>query len=140
MAWIPPKTDWKATDGFDLYTDYFRIKNNILWLQHLISEEHAPFPIMEMQDYGIDDIGFADFYNNVERNIDILADAGFRNPKIPPTKTWVANKAIWTHADLNRIEWSLLIIYNDILNTWANRPVLSMVLGVNQYIAPKISV
>jgi hypothetical protein len=138
MAWIPPKTNWKAADSFDLYTDYFRIKNNILWLQELISEEHKPFAVIEMRDYGIDGVGFADFYNNIERNIDILANAGFRDPKIPPTKTWAGNRAIWNYADLNRIEGALLIMHNDLLSARINRPLLSMTLGINQYIEPKI--
>jgi len=131
MAWIPPKTDWEAEDSFDLYTDYFRIKNNILWLQKLIGQEYRPFGIIPMADY--------DFYNNVERNIDALADAGFRDPRIPPTRTWKANEPVWNHADLNRIERSLFIMYDNIMKARANRPVLSMVLGVNRYVEPKIT-
>ncbi|HBU11468.1 MAG TPA: hypothetical protein DEB31_01660 [Clostridiales bacterium] len=136
--WTHPKTDWKFDDDFDLYTDYFRIKNNILWLQKLIGEEYRPFALIPMNDYGVDGIGFADFYNNIERNIDILADAGFRNSKIQPTRTWNANRAIWNFSDLNRIEGALLILHNDLMSARANRPVLSMTLGVNQYIEPKI--
>lgn len=138
MAWIPPKTDWKSTDSFDLYSDYFRIKNNILWLQKLISQMYRPFEIIVMEDYGVEDIGFADFYNNIERNIDILADAGFRNPNIQPTKVWRDNQAIWNFADLNRIEGALDIMYKDIIFGRSARPMLAMALGVNQYIEPKI--
>ncbi len=61
--WTHPKTDWKFDDDFDLYDDYFRIKNNILWLQKLIGEEYRPFALIPMNDYGVDGIGFADFFN-----------------------------------------------------------------------------
>ncbi len=136
--WIPPKTDWKSDDDFYLYDDYFRIKNNILWLQKLTGEEYRPFALIPMNDYGVEGIGFADFFNNIERNVDILADAGFRNPKIQPARTWTANRAVWNFSDLNRIEGSLLIMYNDLMSARANRPMLSMALGVNQYLEPKI--
>jgi len=109
--WITPKTDWKATDSFDLYTDYFRIKNNMLEVKKLVMGLYGDPNMIPLDDYGIADVGFADFYNNVERNIDRLADAGYRSPDIPPTKTWRDNYPVWTYLDLNRIERSLALMY-----------------------------
>ena len=130
---IPPKTNWKFDDEFDLYEDYFRIKNNILELRRLISRLYKPFQTIEMKDYGIDGTGFADFFNNVERNIDLLADHGFRNPDMPSTATWKGNEPPWTYADANRIEGCLLMIYNDLMSQQKNMRKISFVVGGSDF-------
>lgn len=109
--WIPPKTDWAAADSFDLYTDYFRIKNNMLEIKKLVQALYGDPKMIPLDDYGIEDVGFADFFNNVERNIDRLADAGYHHPDMPPTKTWTDNRPAWTYLDLNRIEGALARMY-----------------------------
>ncbi|MEG0473153.1 MAG: hypothetical protein RR588_12540 [Solibacillus sp.] len=126
---IVPKINWVRTDVFDLYPDYFRIKNNILELQKLVSRLYKPFNNIKMKDYGIDDTGFADFYNNIERNIDVLVDNGFRNQKIAKSVTWGDNKATWSYHDLNRIEGSISIIYHDMMTQIKNQYSINFILG-----------
>ena len=130
---ITPKTDWTREDYFDLYPDYFRIKNNILELLKLVQELYGSADIIPMEDYGIEDNRFSDFYNNVERNLDILADSGFRNPAMPATATWQDNRAAWDYNDLNRIEGSIQMMYRDLYSQYINRRKIAFVLGGTEF-------
>lgn len=125
--WITPKTDWKATDSFDLYTDYFRIKNNMLEVAALVKRYYGELDMIPLNDYGIEGVGFADFFNNIEENIDILADTGYRPAGMQSTKRWAENRPIWTHTDLNRIEGSLEMMWEALMRIC--RPGIPMILG-----------
>ncbi len=130
---ITPKTDWVKTDYFNLYEDYFRIKNNLTETYYLALQLYQSFSIITLKEYGIDGIGFADFYNNIERNIDIIADNGYRNPKMPKTATWVDNKPAWTHYDLNRIEGSIDLMNRNLMSQELNKKTIAFTLGADEF-------
>ena len=130
---ITPKTDWARDDYFDIYPDYFRIKNNILEIKKMVEELYGSVDSLQIEDYGINDNRFADFYNSIERNLDILADAGFRNPAMKKTAVWENNKSAWDYNDLNRIEGSISMMYRDLMSQQKNQRILAFILGGNDF-------
>ena len=57
--WVEPKTDWKSTDRFN-FSDYNRIKNNLIWL-HAKSEEL--WKKFNIEDMGEDITSYATYWN-----------------------------------------------------------------------------
>jgi len=118
MAWTTPKTDWKVTitDGvytgdYFNYTDYNRIKNNIVYLASL------PLPNVDIYDMGGDKaLGdmvyyyeFNDFQDNL-RMIGQSAGVAYEN-----YRSFSANGNTPTFEDLNQIESFCLTLY-EVLN------------------------
>ena len=73
MSWITPKTDWVATDRFNI-SDYNRIRGNISYLHEEAVKIFGPFDI---EDMGEDIASYSvmwDYrmFNAIENNIDIL--------------------------------------------------------------------
>ena len=65
MAWITPKTDWKATDPIMLDPDYIRIRGNILHLRDMARQLYLSFPLADMEDYGPAGFPYVEFFANV---------------------------------------------------------------------------
>lgn len=73
MSWEQPKTNWESTDFFN-FTDFNRIKNNVLYLSEEINAYLKPVSIEEMQE---DVTSYAyiwrcDDFNSIENNMNIL--------------------------------------------------------------------
>ena len=73
MAWLEPKTDWQASDFFNIQ-DYNRIKGNLNEIRTQALTLWPDFPFEEMgadktyQDYGF----YADEINRFEENVDYI--------------------------------------------------------------------
>lgn len=73
--WQAPKTSWSAEDAFRLDPDYERIRDNLLYLQQRAAAITQKPGYSQMQDYAVDGVPLADFFNRVEENLAALADA-----------------------------------------------------------------
>ena len=112
MAWTTPKTNWTSTSRFN-YTDYNRIKNNILELQSMMS----PQPTIESMgsDKAVTSFFYADEANKFWSNTEILSRVmGFRFTDYP---IFEPNGRIFFYSELNRLEQMHLTIYEAIIGT-----------------------
>lgn len=114
MSWITPKTNWKVTvvNGFYVgdyfgYTDYNRIKNNIIYLAQM---PEPSIPISSMgSDKVVGDLIFPDDFNRFERNLNVIASAvGVEYEDYPE---FFPNGNTPTFEDLNQIESFCLVLY-----------------------------
>ena len=115
MAWTTPKTDWKVTvtDGvytgdYFNYTDYNRIKNNIIYLAS------QPMPNVDIEDMGGDkslgDLIYSRDFNAFENNLALIGKAvGYPYEDYP---MFSANGNTPNFADLNQIESFCLDVYD----------------------------
>lgn len=120
MAWQTPKTDWKIQpvdengryngDWFNI-ADYNRITGNIEVLHDLAQELYSDFSIVNMPAQAVSDFPYASVINNIENNVDTIANSSWKPSDYPGKKTWYANGTTPTVDDLNRIESVLLEIY-----------------------------
>ena len=113
MAWQRPKTTWAETDSFRLSPDYERIRGNLLYLRQRAAAVTERPEYGTMEDYTVDGVPLADFFNRVEENLAALAAAVQPRPEYA-TRTFVPGDLVWDWRDLERIEGMLLQIYNDL--------------------------
>lgn len=150
MAWITPKTDWKAEynesglfigDFFNV-EDYNRIKNNLLELRDLAiklvgvipvitvgADKH--YPINNEPDFDNDHF-FADEINLIENGLETLdeycpfVDYGTK-------KTYYDNGKFIDYQELNRIESAELNLYDLLTNSIAGKRRLAVRLGSGRF-------
>lgn len=109
--WIAPKTDWVASDYFNV-EDYNRIVGNIIYLQYLAKTLFAEFDIRGMVE---EKTYYSNFYasemNLIEENIEIINHNtyGFN---IGETKEYRVNEPTPNYDEFNRIESASLRIFN----------------------------
>ena len=128
MAWITPKTDWKAQydaagsyagDYFD-YEDYNRIKNNLKCVYDLALEFVGVLPSISFgpdkhvpnnntPDFQNDNF-FASEFNAFEEALEAVATAMNRN--YGTSQTFYDNGKFIGYAELNRIESATLDLYD----------------------------
>lgn len=118
MPWQTPKTDWAvqpygsngeyAGDWFSVDVDYPRVTGNIGYLSEF---SHAEIADMPEQDYTVEG-PLAGIFNNIENNIDALANVIHRPTDFPATKTWTGNQYAPTVEDWNRWEQCLQTLYD----------------------------
>lgn len=113
MAWQTPKTTWAERDSFCLDPDYERIRGNLMYLQQRAAVITQKPDYAKMQDYTVDGIPLAEFFNRVEENLAALAAAVQPRPEYA-TRAFVPGDLVWDWRDLERIEGMLLQIYNDL--------------------------
>lgn len=120
MAWIPPKTNWRALprDRYGRWTgewfkrdpDFIRIKGNLEYLVQRVSSAFtiiAP-PVIPLP--AANGLVYENELNAIEQNIDSIK-AGLPYPiSLPATKTWYGDGKGPTIDDLNRWETSCLIL------------------------------
>lgn len=102
--WKDPKTNWNSTDKFN-FSDYNRIKNNLLYLYEL--------SLLMFEEYDIEDLGedmtsylgyFRAFqFNAIEKTLEILNEQTY-NEDIGTKQTFYDNGAFIKWDELNRIE------------------------------------
>lgn len=127
--WITPKTDWVDGEFFNLTPDYERIRGNILFAQEYAKRLYESFSLQQMKDFTIEDIPFADFFNNIVENVRALENYLFVPPGIEPLKNYTENQPAWNAEQLNDIERNLLLLYNAMQDQWEHLKVLSFTLG-----------
>lgn len=148
MAWITPKTNWKANyndeglfvgDFFNV-TDYNRIKNNLLFVRDLAAQLIADIPVIivgadkhypngDNPDFDNDHF-FADEINLIENGLEAL-DNKMAFVDFGGKKTFYDNGRFIDAEELNRIEQAELELYNILSSSLAGRQRLSFSLGTN---------
>ena len=111
--WRTPKTDWVRTDGFNVLTDYVRIRDNLLFLRETAARLYPVFTLPQLREYGITDIPVASFFNDVEDGLKALYTHTLARDSYR-TKTFKAGDRVWDYGDLNRIERMELQLYQDL--------------------------
>jgi hypothetical protein len=129
MAWITPKTNWQATDVFDLTPDYQRIRGNILHLQDMARPLYPPVILADMANHDIKDIPGVEFFSHVDGNVDILLNNTFRPPRTELARSYAVNGRAWNSDDLNRIEGAQLSLFRILYAQDEARPNLAFVMG-----------
>ena len=131
--WTEPKTDWQPDDRFN-YSDYNRIKNNILYLKNMAEELYLPFAF---EDMGYDKTShenyiYADEITAMEDNIEALRENTFLFDA-SETKSWHPNQTAFNYEDANRIEQACLNFYNGFINQSRLKRRLSFRLGTKGF-------
>ena len=119
MTWVTPKTNWNGESTAGVYTgDYFtctdfnRIKNNLEYLRDLAVQYFPVFVIHSLgADRGYSDYIYADEFNKIEENLNIINNHTFRYD-FGETPVFYDNGQFINAAELNRIESAILSIYN----------------------------
>lgn len=117
MSWITPKTDWVASDRFNI-TDYNRIRNNISFLHEEAVKVFGGFNIEDMGEDISTYTAMWDYqmFNAIEDNIDILNEHMLKE-SYGAKKTYYENGVFINYEELNRIESASLRMY-EIINGW----------------------
>lgn len=129
MAWQEPKTDWKASDFFNIQ-DYNRIKGNLNEIRTQALTLWPDFPFEEMgadktyQDYGF----YADEINRFEENVDHICSGTFPFP-VGEKQTFYENQPFIGWGELNRIEEACRLMYSNILSRINGRKRLEFLLN-----------
>ena len=146
MAWITPKTNWKAAyDGVGEYIedffnidDYNRIKNNLLYLREkgnelfgLIPEfpvgEDKHYPIAGSPDFDNDNF-FADEINAIENGLETI-DNSINLFNHGTKQIFYENGKFIDYNELNRIEGAELELYTYIMDSIAGKSKLAIRFG-----------
>ena len=129
MAWLKPKTDWQASDFFNIQ-DYNRIKGNLNEIRTQALTLWPDFPFEEMgadktyQDYGF----YADEINRFEENVDYICAGTYPFP-VGEKQTFYENQPFIDWQELNRIEEACRLMYSNILSRINGRRRLAFVLN-----------
>lgn len=127
--WQQPKTDWQASDFFNIQ-DYNRIKGNLNEIRSMALELWPEFDFEDMgQDKTYQDYGFySDEINRFEDNLDHIC-TGTYPFEIGEKRTYSENRPFIGWEELNRIESACLKMYLNIQSGMDSRPTLEMTLG-----------
>ena len=99
------KKDWNDDDYFN-YTDFNRIKNNILEVYNLATlcyNNISRLEVHDVSDLTYSSIYFSDIVNSLGSSLKKLNEQTL-NIDIGTTKTYSANGPCWKSAEINRIE------------------------------------
>lgn len=128
MPWQTPKTDWKASDYFNI-GDYNRIIGNIACLREMAVKVYPAFSLEDMGDekqYA--DYLYADEVNTIERNLTALCENTYPF-FIGEEKTYYPNLPTPDWQEFNRIESACLTMYLNLSGQMTGRRRLAFVLG-----------
>lgn len=138
MAWITPKTNWKATYSGSTYTgDYFdwndenRIINNITVLTDLAEQLYATnWTNTIISERTAANLPYAGSFNEFTLRLKEINEQTV-NVDIGARKTYVANGLFISAADLNLIERACQILYDQLSDRAGGRRVLGFRLGLS---------
>lgn len=139
-SWSTPKTDWYGyTNADGIYhgdrfnsEDFNRIKNNLAYLREISVTMYKEFSINDLgDDRSKDQYFYADEINQLEENVKIIAENTF-DPDVGEAPLYTANGKIFDYDELNRIEGLILEIYNQLLNQYRGRQMLTFMFGVRR--------
>lgn len=141
MAWITPKTNWKARyneqgeyigDYFNV-EDYNRIINNLCILKDLYIQYNKPsinfetFTVVNRQS-----LAYAEDFNKIERNLEqLLKNFSGLNNLVGKMKKYVNNGRTIDYAELNRIEKASLGLYEVLPREYRSQRYLEFSLGLD---------
>ncbi len=109
MSWTTPKTNWVATDYFNI-GDYNRIVGNLNHLRDLSAELFIQPTYQSMvATKTYTDMLYAREFNVIESNLTALNNATY-NFNIGTQKTYQANGKMPTYEEYNRIESAMAVI------------------------------
>lgn len=116
--WREPKTDWVASDRFNL-KDYNRIRNNLIYLNRRISNIWGEFSIEDMgnDQSSIQYIWKPKYFNAIENSLEILNKHNIVVKNYGFKQTFYQNGAFIGFAELNRIE-SATLQMKQIIEGW----------------------
>ena len=92
------------------------------------------------QEFSINDLGddrskdqyfYADEINQLEENISLIAANTFK-PDVGEAPLYTANGKIFDYNELNRIESLILDLFNQLLNQYRGRQMLTFNLGIRR--------
>lgn len=106
MSWSTPKTDWEATDHFNI-GDYNRWVNNLLYLQNLCTPLFNQPILAPMEEKEYSDLPYASDWNVIENNLEALNIGTYRF-SIGTKKVYQGNGRNPDFEEMNRIESALL--------------------------------
>lgn len=127
--WQQPKTDWQASDYFNI-EDYNRIKGN---LNEIRQQALILWPDFTFEDMGEDktymDYGFyADEINRFEANVEHICDGVFPF-SVGEGKTFYENQPFIDWKELNRMEEACRLMYSNIQSRITGRRKLAFTLN-----------
>ena len=127
--WTTPKTNWEPSDKFN-FTDYNRIRNNLIYLKERANRLIRPFEIEDMGEDITSYLAYWDvqFFNAIEKNIDIISENAY-GLNYGIRQTFYDNGAFIKWDELNRIESATVDINNMIDRQEVIERRLSFVLG-----------
>lgn len=128
MSWQTPKTDWTASDYFEL-SDYERIRGNLLYLQKAARLLYPPVAFSAMQEYTMEDLPYLDFWRTPDENLSALLAGTFCRPLYEGAGDWRENGPVWDDDALNRIESACLHLYEDLQVQAASKQRLAFQMG-----------
>ena len=136
--WTTPKTNWHGErneenvytgDRFNA-TDFNRIKNNLVYLRDLSIKLYETYSIISVgDDRDVHDYFYADEINNLESNLNTI-NSNTLNLSYGAAPTYEENGATMTFKELNRLESSILDLYNRLSNEYDGRRVLTWNFGM----------
>lgn len=140
MAWITPKTNWKAryNEQGEYIGDYFNVEdyNRICGNLQLIKDLYIAYnkPSIDFETFTIinrQSLAYANDFNKIERNLEKLLKAfGGLNNLIGKMKTYLNNGRTIDYAELNRIESVSLELYELLPREYQAQRQLEFSLGL----------
>ena len=132
--WADPKTNWSSKwngetyiGDYFLYTDYNRIKNNLLELKITAESMYKISSFNLGEDKVEADLIYADEVTLFETTLSEINSSTFSFSE--QFKTWKENKSVPTYEDWNRIESLQLKIYNTLVAQRKAQNRLAFTLG-----------
>ena len=129
--WTEPKTNWVPSDKFN-YSDYNRIKNNIIYLKERALELYPKFPFENMGEdkSSYADYPYADEFTVMENNLEMIKSNTYPF-YAERKKSWFDNQNTPTYEDFNRLENACLKIRDGLIRQTNSLRKLQFVLGTN---------
>lgn len=128
MAWIEPKTNWVATDYFNI-EDYNRIIGNIAHLKALADDLFVKLTDLSMgEEKTYLSLIYAREMNNIESSLETLNLETY-DFDIGETTEYKANSSTPLYTEFNRIESAILLLYNTMVSHKEALPRLAFTLG-----------
>lgn len=128
MAWQTPKTDWKASDYFNI-EDYNRIIGNIARIRELAVQVYPAFSLEDMgPQKRYEDYLYADEVNRIERNLTLLCKNTYPFV-IGEEQTYYPNLPTPDWQEFNRIESACLTMGLNLSGQITGKRRLAFTLG-----------
>lgn len=137
MSWETPKTDWYGAvvdnvytgDRFN-YTDYNRIKNNLVYLRNLAIKMYDEFSINDVgSDKSVAEYYYAEEINQMEENLEIINSHTLAR-EYGDAPTYADNGNTPDYTELNRLESAILDLYDRLSNQSEGRRTFEWNFGV----------
>lgn len=137
MSWETPKTDWYGAvvdnvytgDRFN-YTDYNRIKNNLVYLRNLAIKMYDEFSINDVgSDKSVAEYYYAEEINQMEENLEIINSHTLAR-EYGDTPTYADNGNTPDYTELNRLESAIFDLYDRLSNQSEGRRTFEWNFGV----------